>query len=162
MTNWSAGTIYYLQSGSANSTTVETYNGALLLRIPIFNGFALQYDLLRARADAEAANASRDSLTQDVVSQVWTSYYGVKTAEKRVETSRDLLESAGQSYEVTLGRYKAGVGSILDLLTSQAALDDARAQRAQAQADWRLALVQLSHDTGTLDVSPPTGDQGAP
>ena len=85
--------------------------------------------------------------------EVWTSYYNLKTAEQRVRTSEDLLQSATESYQVALGRYRAGVGSILDLLSAQSALEGARAQRVQAKSDWFVSLAQLAHDTGTLNLS---------
>jgi outer membrane protein len=52
---------------------------------------------------------------------------------------------------VALGRYKAGVGSVLDLLTAQAALADARAQQVLARLEWNTSLAQLAHDAGVLD-----------
>jgi outer membrane protein TolC len=85
---------------------------------------------------------------------VWTSYFAVKTAAQTVKTSRDLLESAQQAAEVTAGRYKSGVGSILDLLTSQRNLAQARAQDVQARSDWFQSLAQLAHDTGVLGPLP--------
>ena len=85
-----------------------------------------------------------------MILQVWQSYQAVKTAEKRVGSAQDLLTSARQSADVAEGRYKAGVGSILDLLTAQTALANARAQDVQARADWLLSIASLAHDTGTL------------
>ena len=54
---------------------------------------------------------------------------------------------------VALARYQAGVGTILDLLAAQAALEGARAQMIQARSDWYVSLAQLAHDTGTLSPS---------
>ena len=56
-----------------------------------------------------------------------------------------------QSTEVAQGRYKAGVGSVLDLLAAQAALADARAQRVLTRLQWHTSLAQLAHDAGVLD-----------
>ena len=100
-----------------------------------------------------ASQADAESLEQLIILQVWQSYQAVKTAEKRVGSARDLLASAQQSAEVAQGRYKAGVGSILDLLTAQSALANARAQEVQARADWLLSIASLAHDTGTLGLS---------
>ncbi len=61
--------------------------------------------------------------------------------------------AAAKSGQVALGRYKAGVGSILDLLSAQSALEGARAQRVLATADWFVSLAALARDTGTLTVS---------
>ena len=106
--------------------------------------------MFKAEAEAEASRAQLTSLEQQVIFQVWSSYYNQKTATQRVQTSRDLLQSAQQSFEVVSARYKAGVGSILDVLTAESALASARAQETQARTDWFLSMAQLAHDTGTL------------
>jgi len=137
----------------------NNYGGQVTLQIPLFNGFKDTSDLLQAREQAEAAVADAESLEQQVILQVWTSYQAVKTAEKRLGSAQDLLVAAQQSAEVAQGRYKAGVGSILDLLTAQSALANARAQDVQAKANWLLAIASLAHDTGTLA---PPGLEGRP
>jgi outer membrane protein TolC len=91
-------------------------------------------------------------LEQQVVYQVFTAYYTLRTATQQVRTSGDLLASASQSEQVALGRYKAGAGSVLDLLTAQAALAGARAQEIQARFSWYTALAQLAHDAGILGL----------
>jgi len=128
----------------------NSYGGTIQLSIPIFTGYSQQYDEMQARADEKAAQARLSRTEQQVVLDVWTSYYNLKTAEQRVTTSRDLLKSATESYEVAFGRYKAGVGSLLRLLSAQSVLEQARAQRVLANADWFVSLAQLAHDTGTL------------
>jgi outer membrane protein len=128
----------------------DTYGLTFLLTVPIFNGLTYQYNVFKAEADAETSKARLDSLQQQTIFQVWSSYYNQKTATQRVHTSRDLLESAQQSFEVVSARYKAGVGSILDVLTAESALASARAQEAQARTDWFLSMAQLAHDTGNL------------
>jgi outer membrane protein len=149
---------YFLSSPFFDCCFVHTntYGAALVLTIPVFNGFKDTSDLLQARELAKAAHVDADSIAQQVILQVWQSYQAVKTAEKQVSSARDLLASARQSAEVAEGRYKAGVGSILDLLTAQTALANARAQEVQARANWLLSIANLAHDTGTL--GPPTAE----
>jgi outer membrane protein len=143
------GNTYY----GTTSLYKDNYSGGLLFSVPLFTGFSQRYNEEQARADEETAQARLNSLKQQVVLEVWTSYYNLKTAEQRVRTSQDLLKSATESYQVALGRYKAGVGSILDLLSAQSALENARAQRVQATADWYVSLAALARDTGTLTAS---------
>ena len=141
----------------------DPYGAAIQLRWPIFDGFSSDYDLAQSKADAEAARARLASLEQTADLQVWTSYYGLRTAEQRLRMTVDLLESATQSHEVAQGRYTAGVGTILDLLAAQSALERARALRTLAVSDWYISLAQLAHDTGVLDArtptTPPEGNQ---
>jgi len=149
--NAGASRNYFLDDCCAHG---DLYSAAVILRIPIFNGFRDSADLLQARELARAAEADAQSVEQQIILQVWSSYQAVKTAELRVGTSRDLLASALASAEVAQGRYKAGVGSILDLLTAQTALANARAQEVQVRADWLISVATLSHDTGALALAP--------
>jgi outer membrane protein len=129
----------------------NNYTVSLGLRIPLFAGFSRIYDERQAAAQADAASARADLLGQQVVFQVFSSYYSLQTAARRVRTANDLIVSAEQSNEVALGRYKAGVGSVLDLLSAQSALAQARAQHVLARLDWNTSLAQLAHDAGILD-----------
>jgi len=129
-----------------------SYNITLGLAFPLFNGFSRQYDLAAARAQADAISALADQTRQQVVTQVFVSYYALQTAEQRVATADDLLASAQQSVQVAAGRYREGVGSIIDLLTAQTALASARAQQVQSRWQWYTSLTQLARDTGVLGV----------
>jgi len=150
--------IYY----DNNPVRTNNYQATLLFRVPIFTGFSQTYDEMQARADADNKKAQLASMESSVVLQVWTDYYNLKTAEQTVKTSKDLLNSAQQSYDVALGRYKAGVGSILDLLSAQNSLVNARASSVQARADWFLSITQLAHDIGWLGLeSTLSGNTGA-
>jgi outer membrane protein TolC len=132
------------------------YSAGLGLTIPIFAGFSHHYDAVAARAQADAAYASAQNVKDLVTLQVWTSYYGLQTADQTVVASDDLLASATENHDVALGRYTSGVGSIIDLLTAQAALESARALQIQARAGWWLSAAQLAHDMGTLEITPST------
>jgi len=146
------------------------YGASLLLRFPLFTGFKDSFDAAQAEEQARAALARAESVEQQVVLQVWSSYQAVRTAAQRVRTAHDLLASAEQSEQVAAGRYKEGVGSILDVLTAQSALALARAQEVQARADWILSVASLAHDTGALgpprasarEGGGPAGGQGSP
>ncbi len=129
-----------------------SYGVTLGLAIPLFNGFSRQYDVGAARAQAEAISALADQTRQQVVTQVFVSYYALQTAEQRVATADDLLASAQQSVQVAAGRYREGVGGIIDLLSAQTALASARAQQVQSRWQWYTSLAQLARDTGVLGV----------
>lgn len=127
-----------------------SYGVTLGLAVPIFNGFSHQYDIAAARAQADAIAALADQTRQNVVTEVFVSYYALQTAEQRVSTADDLLASATQSVQVAAGRYREGVGSIIDLLTAQTALANARAQQVQSRWQWYTSLAHLARDAGVL------------
>ena len=131
----------------------DTYSAALQVKLPAFTGLSHGYDVREAEAEADLARVWLQNLEQSVLLQVWTSYFDLKTAEQRLKASDDLLRSATELLEVARGQYQSGVGTILDLLSAQAALEDARAQRVKARSDWFLSLAQLAYGTGTLGPS---------
>jgi outer membrane protein len=139
------------------ATSTDTWSVGVLLRIPVFNGLRNKYEVAEAKENAGLAAAQAREVEQVVINQVWTSWYDVKTAAQRMETSKDLLESATESEQVALGRYKEGVGLLLDLLNAQSALATARAQEIAARADWLVAAVRLIYSTGGL-----TGPEALP
>ena len=108
------------------------------------------FDVRAARLQADLAQEDVRDLTQQIGLQVWSSYYAVQTAKQRITTSRDLLASAQESANVAAARYREGVGTIIDVLTAQSALENARAQEVQSRADYLLALAELAHATGKL------------
>jgi outer membrane protein TolC len=138
---------------SGTTTNGRNYSLVLGLQIPIFNGFSTQYNVRAARDEYLAGLARVRTTTHQVSLEVFTSYFALQAAAQRVRTSTDLLASAQESANVALGRYRAGVGTIVDLLLARSALASARAESIQARWEWRTALVQLAHDMGTLDLA---------
>ena len=125
------------------------YGVTLGVQIPIFN-LARPYNVTAAEAQVEAASARAGLLRTQVSQQVYAAYYALQTAAQRTRTTDVLLSSATKSEEVARARYRAGVGTIVDLITSQVALANARAQQSQSRWTWATALAQLSHDVGQL------------
>ncbi|HEX5802859.1 MAG TPA: TolC family protein [Azospira sp.] len=124
----------------------------LTVNIPLFSGFGQTYKVRTAEAQAEQRAAQRDRLRLQVALDVWRSYQNLLTATQSLRSTADLLASAEQSERVALGRYRAGVGSILDLLTAQSALASARQQRVQSTYDWNVSRATLAQSVGILDA----------
>lgn len=139
----------YLYSTPGNPY-FDQYSGAVLLEFPLFNGFSTAYNVFKAKEQAKAATEQLKGINQQVILQVWNSYYSFKTAQQSLETSEDFLASAQQSANVALGMYREGLGDIISLLNAQNTLALARAQEIQARTAWFIAIAQLAHDTGIL------------
>jgi outer membrane protein TolC len=130
------------------------WNAGLLLRVPLFSGGRASFEAAGARATADAARQRIDATGRQVQLDVWNAFQSLRTAARRGETARDLLASATEGVQVASGRYREGVGSILDLLSSQSALESARAEEILARADWLVGLARLARATGRLAPTP--------
>lgn len=137
---------------SAGLTTNSSSIG-VSVSIPLFSGFSQSYKVRTAEAQADLKAAQRDRLQLQVALDVWKSYQSVITSTQSMRTTADLLASAEQSERVALGRYRAGVGSILDLLTAQSALASARQQRVLSAYDWNVSRATLAQSVGVLDAA---------
>lgn len=143
----------YAQPLQGETTSSRNFSLQLGLQIPIFNGFAHQYDVRAARDEYESGLATLASTELQITTEVFTSYAALQTATQRVAAAVDLLASAQQSSDVALGRYREGVGTIVDVLLARSALANARAEEIQARWEWQTALAQLAHDIGSLDLT---------
>lgn len=128
-------------------------NVGVTLNVPIFAGFDTTYRVRSVAAQAEVRAAQRDRIRSQIALDVWKAYQSLNTASQSLITTADLVASAEQSERVALGRYKAGVGTVLDLLTAQSALASARLQRIQAALDWHVYRATLAQTVGALDYT---------
>ncbi len=141
--------LYYL---SPSTIHANNYSLSLSITFPLFDGFSRKWNEEQAKAEAETLKARTASLQQQVGLQVWNSYFALATASEQIRATKTLLKSAEESYEVASGRYREGVGTILDTLTAQSSLQDARAQDVRTRTLWLVALARLYHHMGTLGL----------
>ena len=147
-----AGPSWQETRGSSNDLSKTSNAIGLTLTIPIFSGFDTTYKLRSAQARVETASAQRETLRLQVALEVWNAWQNLQTATQTIRTTADLLASAEQSERVALGRYKAGVGNILDVLNAHSALAAARLQRIQALLDWRISRATLAKAVGRVEA----------
>jgi len=118
--------------------------------VPIFDGFLARR---RARAADEEAGAREQDLynaQRTIALSVWRSRQALEARTQALAISRRLVASASQSHRVALGRYKAGVGSIIELLNAQNDLAAAQQRRVGSVVEWYTARLQLAADLGQL------------
>jgi outer membrane protein len=122
-----------------------SYNGRLSfsLSYPVFNNFQREEGVTRAKvAEINAKATFRDtelgaqeSLTQNIGA--------LRGASQRVAVQVASVLAAEEDVRVQQQRYNIGASTLLDLITSQAALATARQALIQARYDYRIARAQL-------------------
>jgi outer membrane protein len=122
------------------------------IQIPLFDGFSRTYKVREAHAQVEVQADTLDETRQQIALDVWKSYQALQTNIQNVGNTSALRQIAQRSFDVARRRYAAGVGNILELLSAQKALAEAKQQRIQALTDWRAARLQLAAKMGHLDA----------
>jgi outer membrane protein len=129
------------------------YTAAVQVTAPIFEGFALRNAVRSARATLAATRARLELSEQEVIDDVWTAYYAFRTAAEQLDASRALLDSAKQSYDVSLERYRLGAGDVVQLLNTLSTLAGARAALVNAETALYTSYAQLLHAIGAAEPS---------
>lgn len=147
---------------SATGTQISTGSPAtsgssfsIMLNVPLFTGFQNSYQQNLAEQQLQGKIAARDLLANQVAFDVWSAYQTMLMDSQALRTAETLLTSATANEEMTLGRYKAGVGglSIVDVLTAQSALASARQQRVAALYNFLVSRISLAQAIGVLDLT---------
>lgn len=138
---------------TAFATSQRSSSIGVYVSIPIFSGFNTKYKVQAAQQQLKINEAEYEKLAQEASLEVYKTYQSLMSEIQAVRTSADLVASAGASQDLALGRYRAGVGTILDLLSTQSALASARQQYIQALYNWYITKATLAKAMGTLDFS---------
>ncbi|HQT31725.1 MAG TPA: TolC family protein [Thiobacillus sp.] len=133
-----------------DSLTTDNSALGLNLTIPLFTGYRNTYQIAAAQTQAALAAVDRDSVANQVALEVWRAYYKLKSETEADSRSSDLVESAAAAEKLALGRYRAGLGILLDVLSAQASLAQARYTQLQTQLGLRVARAELAQAMGEL------------
>ena len=134
--------------GLTNNNTV-----GISINIPIFTGFKTHYAVKQAEAQLDEKIADRDQTKAQVRLAVWQAYQQLQMATQQYDTASQLAVAAQSSEKVAMGRYKAGVGFILDLVNAQESLQSALQQKISARYGVAASKFQLAQSIGILDLS---------
>ena len=121
-------------SSPGNSRVFDQKSYTVTLTQPVFNLGALeafkQGDLNTKLADMRFYLAQ-----QDLIIRVSQAYFDTLTSQDNVELFRNKKSLIKQQLEVAQAKFDAGLATIVDVNTAQAALDLANSQEIGAQAD---------------------------
>lgn len=142
-------------SGDINSGSL-----GVTLSVPIFTGFKDTYRIRASEADLEGKRATEASLANQIKLDVWNAYRTLQTNSDALQSAHDAVVSGEANAQVQLGRFQAGVGTMLDVLSAQASAASARQQLATAEHDYLLSKFTLAQALGQLDSGtlPSMGD----
>jgi outer membrane protein len=137
-------------SGSGNDFSLSqndlnTYSGALRLSLslPLFTQFTREAQVTTADVNRDNAEAALRDARLAAIENLTQSLGSFHAAAERAETQAATVEAALEDLREQQDKYSIGAAVLLDVLTSQATLDQARHDLIQAHYDQRVARVQL-------------------
>jgi outer membrane protein len=128
----------------------EVWNAELDLKWTLFDGARREYQISQARHDKKAAQAEIDSLRDQIANGVWAAYSNMQTALRQQQAAAALLTASEESYEAAHEAYGYGVRNLLDVVSAQKALAQARSEDITARTQLLLEVTDLAFQTGDL------------
>jgi outer membrane protein len=128
----------------------EAWDAELNLKWTLFDGLRREHTVAAARTQRTEAQAQVDSLRNQISDEVWRAYSEAKTALRQRRAAAALMASADKSYAAALKSYDLGVRNLLDVVSAQRALAQARSADIYARTQVLTQLSNLAFRTGDL------------
>lgn len=153
-TQWLPQINYDFQLGKSfyNSGLHDQYNFKSLFTVsmPIFDGFYYRNAIKIAEANKKQAEEQVVQSELNMIQQITSYHYNVRVSYDTLKFATAYLAAAEEQYVVALSQYKYGTNTILDVVSAQSSLADARASQASAFQQWYSSLANLAYATGIL------------
>lgn len=141
---WSAST------PATRSATNETVIG-VQLTIPLFEGFARAAKVRDALAQVDWRRAQLAEIEQRTRERVWDAFQRLSAYTDMLSQADALQLLASRTVEIAEGRYRDGVGTLIDWLDAQRSLADAAEQTILTRMNWHVARLDLALGLGRAD-----------
>jgi len=137
----------YGQLGSASEPTWSVEAG---IQWRIFDGGVRRNELFMAESKRREAQDELTAIHDQTTREVWTAYIAFRTAVRKHDAAVALLEAANTSYAASLEAYKLGVKNLVDVVTAQKELAEARLSNVSARSELFIGAINLEFATGNL------------
>ncbi len=121
-----------------------------VLKWELFDGAGREFERSKARYRQAETEERLKGLTRYVSFKISEAYLSAQEAGKNVELSASALASAEEGRKLVMSRYENSLSPMVDLLDAQVSVDHARANSIAKENEYRLAIVRLAYESGTI------------
>ncbi len=136
--------------------TIQTgqpqYSALLTLHWDIFTGFRHMNDERRAEAERDAARANLHTLEVDAIAEVWRAYYEFESSLSKYNYAQSLMAATTEAYNANLETYRQGLSTIVELLTAERDLANARYTLVRTKAELLTASAAVAFAAGVVQT----------
>jgi len=136
--------------GLLGSASEPTWSAALTIEWKIFDGGARKNQLAIAQSKKREAQNELTNKRDQAKREVWSSYIAFRTALRQEQAARALLASADTSYSASFDAYRNGVRNLVDVITAENQLAQARLSSVSARSRLFLEAINIEFVTGNL------------
>jgi outer membrane protein len=120
------------------------------VNIPIFNGFLFSARHAEATLRAKAADQAQRDLADRIARDVRVAWADEVTAYQNLDVTAQLLKQATLALDLSQGRYKLSLASIVELSQAQLNLTQAQIDNTNAQYDFQIQQAIVTYQIGQM------------
>lgn len=128
--------------------------------LDIWDGGSTRNTIKVREAQLESAKEANLAAVDGVLHDVQSAYLNLRAAEQTISSTKVAVEEGQESFRIASLRYRAGVGSNLDVLDAETSLTTARNNYVQALYNYNIYVATLEQAVG-VPLETPVG-HGAP
>ncbi len=128
--------------------------------LDIWDGGSTRNTIKVREAQLESAKEANLAAVDGVLYDVQSAYLNLRAAEQTISSTKVAVEEGQESFRIASLRYRAGVGSNLDVLDAETSLTTARNNYVQALYNYNIYVATLEQAVG-VPLETPVG-HGAP
>lgn len=136
--------------------TIQTgqpqYSALLTLRWDLFTGFRRLNDVRQAEDERDVARADLRSTEINTIAEMWRAYFEVSSSLSKYTFAQSLVTASQESYDANLETYRQGLSTIVELLTAERDLANARYTFIQSKAQLLTAYAAVAFAAGAVHV----------
>ena len=125
-----------------------TSSVGLQVSLPLFTGFRISSQVEQAKLGRLQSMTRLEDLKADIRAEVEMKLSDLDESRKRIEVQDRTIRTAERSYEITLLRFREGIGSQLELSDAELQLNRAKTNYLQAVYDYLIARVECDKALG--------------
>jgi outer membrane protein len=144
------GALPYIDTAGGAPVPKEYDGIGVNVSIPIFTGHLYQARRSEAHFQTLAQTEQLRSLRQQVERDVRASWAATATAYQRIPVSEELVKQARLGFDLSQGRYKLGLASIVEVTQAQLNLTQAEIENVSAIYDYKNTYAALQYTIGAL------------
>ncbi|MGD9763849.1 MAG: TolC family protein [Candidatus Binatia bacterium] len=114
----------------------------------LFSGFDRLNALREAEAAGERARAELAATELDAIAEVWRAYHDYRAAARKLDFAEALLAASQDAYDGTFKTYEAGLSDIVELLTAERDLANARYTLVLSRAELLISAARVAYAAG--------------
>jgi len=122
---------------------LTSWNLNFNMSYPLFNGFSREASIVRAESSAHVARLQEDDARRGARQEADAVLRLLETSVIAIDIAEEALGVANEDLRITRERYRVGAAIILDVVTSQISVDQARVGLVNARYDYVLARAEL-------------------